>query len=200
MDKRPLLNKEISIKDFREFYWLKEELLTFCRAEGLRTQGSKFELSERIIHYLDTGQKEEAEESNSAKPRSDFDWQNQSLSLETEITDNYKNTENVRIFFRDQIGPQFKFNVHFMNWMKSNSGKTLKDAISEWRRINSSKKASKKEKDIAPQFEYNRYLRDFLKANPHSSRDLGIKLWNIKKTLRGDNKYKKEDLRLLDGK
>ncbi len=52
-------------------------------------------------------------------------------------------------------------------------------------------------KIIAPQFEYNRYLRDFLADNPNAKRATGIKLWNLKKSLRGDNKYKKEDLKLF---
>ncbi len=32
---RPNLTKEISIKDFKDFYWLKEELQNFCRENGM---------------------------------------------------------------------------------------------------------------------------------------------------------------------
>jgi len=31
MDKRPKLNKNINIKDFQDFYWLKKELATFLQ-------------------------------------------------------------------------------------------------------------------------------------------------------------------------
>ncbi len=195
MEKRPYLNKEISIKDFRDFYWLKKELIEFCRDEGLKTSGGKIEISLRIENYLTTGLKELKQEKT--KTKSNFNWKNEKLSLETIITDNYKNTQNVRAFFKNQIGKKFKFNVEFMDWMKTNSGKTLEDAIREWKRIKSENKKRTEPAKIAPQFEYNTYLRDFLMDNPNSKREIGIKLWNIKKTLRGNNKYEKADLKLL---
>jgi len=83
--------------------------------------------------------------------------------------------------------------------MKSNHGKTLQDAIIEWKRIKAEKKNNKKKKDIAPQFEYNTYLRDFLEDNPNLNREDGIKLWKVKKSMRGDNVYEKEDLKFLHG-
>ncbi len=197
MDKRPVLCKETSIQDFQDFYWLKEELVKFCRSEALKTTGSKIEISDRIENYLKTGQRRSKQVNHNIKPVSRFDWKNEELSLDTEITDNYKNTENVRIFFQQQIGKHFKFNVKFMSWMKSSSGKTLNDAIKQWERINAQMKDKTKAKEIAPQFEYNRYLRDFSVDNPNSRRELGIKLWNIKKSLRGDNQYSKDDLKLI---
>ena len=196
MDKRPSLNTEISIADFRDFYWLKEELVRFCQREGLRKNGNKIELTERIELYLATGERQEI----NLKPRSKskFDWSNEVLSPETRITDNYKNTENTRRFFKEEIGEHFKFNVKFMNWMKSNSGKTLSDAIEEWKRIKTDLKNNTSPKVIELQFEYNRYLRDFMADNPGLKRELGIRLWKIKRSMRGDNIYSKEDFKLLD--
>ena len=52
MEKRPCLNKNITIEDFRDFYWLKEELIQFCRSEGLCSQGGKIEIANRIETYL----------------------------------------------------------------------------------------------------------------------------------------------------
>lgn len=197
MDTRPNLNKKISIKDFQEFYWLKEELVKFCREEELKTSGGKIEITKRIENFLKTGNKQLIKTKSKHKSKSTFDWKNEQLSLATKITDNYKNTENVRKFFEEYIGKHFKFNVRFMNWMKSNYGKTLKEAIEEWKKIKTVEKISIKPKEIAPQFEYNRYLRDFLLDNPDSNRELGIKLWKIKKSMRGDNVYRKEDLKLI---
>ena len=70
-----------------------------------------------------------------SKPTSKFDWHYEKLTLNTVITDNYKTRENVRAFFTEQIGKQFKFNVKFRDWMKSNIGKTLKDAVNQFRKI-----------------------------------------------------------------
>lgn len=54
---RPELTSALAASDFRSFYWLKEELIRFCRSQGLNTQGSKQELATRIAHYLATGDK-----------------------------------------------------------------------------------------------------------------------------------------------
>ncbi|MEH6646819.1 DUF6434 domain-containing protein [Sulfitobacter sp.] len=49
------------------------------------------------------------------------------------ITDSYRNTQNVRRFFKIQIGPEFKFNRPFMAWLKKNSGLTFGDAVVAYR-------------------------------------------------------------------
>ena len=193
---RPRLNKQISVKDFKEFYWLKEELVSFCRSEGLKSSGSKLQISKQITEYLRTGEKQNFS-SSKAKYHSKFDWNNTTLSLETIITDNYKNTENVRTFFSAQIGKNFSFNVTFMKWFKINTGKTLEQAIVAWFEIQKEKKSSKGKAKIAPQFEYNKYFRDYFADNPNGSRRIAIQLWNLKKNQRGPNNYEKSDLGLL---
>lgn len=56
MAARPDLSREIDSKTFRSFYYLKEELVVFCRENELSTSGSKIELTDRIAHFLDTGE------------------------------------------------------------------------------------------------------------------------------------------------
>jgi len=191
MNDRPKLSKIISINDFKDFYWLKEELVDFCRRENLPTVGGKIEITRRIEEYLISGKRISSLKQEKAK--STFDWTKEVLSLNTIITDSYKNSENVRAFFIKYIGEHFKFNVRFMNWMKISCGKTLKDAIEQWTLIYSDRNTNKSPKIIAPQFEYNTYIRDFLKDN-HTTREIAIKYWNVKKKLRGDNIYKRSDL------
>ena len=55
MNDRPLLNTDLNGDSFRKWYWLKEELVTFCRDNGLPSNGSKTVLTERIAYFLDTG-------------------------------------------------------------------------------------------------------------------------------------------------
>ena len=199
IEKRPELTKNISAEDFADFYWLKAELLHFCRTEKLNIGGGKLELAKRIEKYLETGIREK----NTAAPKrtiSKYDWNNEKLTLETIITDNYKNTENVRLFFVEQIGSKFKFNVMFMNWMKGASGKTLKQAVVKWSEIAEIMKIDKSPKEIPPQFEYNTYIRDFLKDNSGKSKNEAVRCWKIKRTLRGNNKYEKSDLEFIDKK
>lgn len=197
MDQRPELNKNIAVRDFTDFYWLKEELISFCKAEGLPKSGSKIEIADRITHYLQTGNKGPVKPKAKVKPKSKFDWNNADLTHQTKITDNYKSTENVRHFFSQHLGSSFKFNVKFMNWMKNNPGKTLEDAIHTWKQIKAQSKSQKSPKNIAPQFEYNTYIRDCLAENPHLKREDAIRLWKMKKTKRGDNVYHVRDLQWI---
>ena len=196
MQKRPPLQKKISIDDFKNFYWLKKELTDFCKKENLSTQGGKIEITKRIEHFLKTGE-HLSPISTSTKSKSSFDWKNSTLHLQTIISDNYKNTENVRTFFQKEIGTSFKFNVKFMNWMKANVGKTLEDAIDAYKNLAKLEKNRTAPKEIAPQFEYNTYLRDALADNSNLKRKDAIALWKIKKSMRGDNKYRKSDLNFL---
>ncbi len=198
MDKRPELKKDVSIEDFRDFYWLKVELVKFCHEEGLSKQGGKIQIANRIEDYLKTGNKETAIKQKKVTRISNFNWNLENLTLGTVIADNYKNTENVRSFFQNHIGSAFKFNVTFMNWMKQNIGKTLGDAANEWMKIEFEKKINKQRKKIAPQFEYNRYIRDFLEDNPNKTKKNAIQFWKIKRSIRGDNVYKKSDLGLIE--
>ena len=38
---RPILGNKINIKDFKDFYWLKSELMSFCREVGISSSGGK---------------------------------------------------------------------------------------------------------------------------------------------------------------
>lgn len=63
-----------------------------------------------------------------------FDWHSDAISHKTPITKTYRNTQNVRRFFRKECGDHFKFDRAFMAWMKNADGKTIGDAVKEWRR------------------------------------------------------------------
>lgn len=192
---RPPLNNNISLIDFIEFYWLKEELVEFCKKNDIKTFGGKIELSKRIQHYLLTGENPAISKSTN-KPKSNFDWNKEKLDDSTLITDNYKNTENVRAFFTEKIGINFSFNVKFMNWLKENIGKNLGDAIKEWKKLDNLKKDKNYISEIAPQFEYNKYIRAFLVHNPNLTSKDAMKFWKLKRANRGTNEYEKTDLEL----
>ena len=55
MDKTPYLDKNLDSKTFRDFYYLKEELVNFCRKNGIPVSGGKIEIADRIAYFLDTG-------------------------------------------------------------------------------------------------------------------------------------------------
>ena len=191
---RPTLDQNLSFKQFKDYYWLKKELVDFCRATGINCSGGKLEIAARIEVYLEKGAIIEGSGSSKRESTSTFDWKKESLSSKTIITDNYKNTENVRLFFENEIGSHFKFNVDFMNWMKANHGKTLEEAVDQWNEISTLKKNKNYKSEIAPQFEYNTYMRDFLADNPELSSKDAIQCWKVKRSMPGSNRYERSDL------
>lgn len=182
---RPSLNKSSKSEDLKNFYYLKEELITFCKQCNLQTTGSKEELIKRIIYYLDTGKK-------SCKKYDKHKSKINNLTLDTLIEENIVCSEKHRAFFKQEIGESFSFNVNFQKWLKGNSGKTYRDAINAYYQIK-----IKVNKEIGKQFEYNTYIRDFFRDNKGKTLKDAITCWQYKKSLKGHNKYEKQDLIVL---
>jgi hypothetical protein len=190
MSERPKLNKNLDSATFQSYYYLKEELVQFCKQEGLQTAGGKADINKRISHYLDTGERLAAK----AKSRITVDIGN--INKDTLIESNFICSEKHRAFFEQEIGKRFSFNVIFQKWLKSNTGKSYSEAIQAYYQILADKKHVKTV--IDKQFEYNTYIRDFFDDNDGKSLDEAIKCWKYKKSLQGHNKYEKTDLVALD--
>lgn len=190
MNDRPLLNKKINGDTFRKWYWLKEELVSFCRENGLPTNGSKTELTDRIAYFLDTGKVLSSNTSKRAAAKVTL------LTLDSLIEPNIVCSEVHRAFFKEQIGESFSFNVAFQKWLKTNAGKTYREAVAAYYEILEAKKKNKT--SIDKQFEYNTYVRDFFEANKGRSLDDAIKCWKYKKSLPGHNRYEDSDLDVLE--
>ncbi|MCR5061182.1 MAG: SAP domain-containing protein [Saccharofermentans sp.] len=189
MNDRPLLNKDLSGETFRKWYWLKEELVDFCRANEIPATGSKTEISDRISYYLDTGKVLSISKTKrvSAKVTS--------LSLDSIIEPDIVCSEVHRAFFKEQIGEKFSFNVAFQKWLKANAGRTYRDAVEAYYLI--LEETKKGRSAIDKQFEYNTYIRDFFEDNKGLTLDDAIKCWKYKKSSPGHNRYERSDLTVL---
>jgi len=194
LDKRPKLNKKIIVGDFKDFYWLKKELVSFCREIGINSSGGKIEIADRISEYLKTGKVIKKTATKKLKlPKSV-----EPITKDTIIGIEYRSYREKKDFLKSIIGKQFHFTVHLLDYFKQNAGKkSYSDFIDEWYKEQELKKDPSFVKKIAPQFEYNTYIRDFTKDNPNKTRKEAIKYWKIKKSLRGNNVYKRSDLELL---
>ena len=190
MTERPILDKNLDSKTFRDFYYLKEELVDFCRKSNLPVSGGKIELTERIANFLDTG---EITISKTVKKKV---VTISNITLDTRIEENFICSEKHRAFFKENIGKSFSFNVLFQKWLKANSGKTYKEAIDAYYQILEERKKNKTK--IDKQFEYNTYIRDFFADNQGKSLDDAITCWKYKKKLQGHNRYEKSDLIALE--
>lgn len=184
---RPILTRKIDSRTFRSFYFLKEELIDFCRKNGLPVAGGKIELTERIAHYLDTGEilTPSLTEVKKMPKRS-------ALSKNDIIESGFVCTELHRAFFQDNIEGKFSFNVAFQKWLKENAGKTYADAVEAYYRIKEEKKYSRS--PIDKQFEYNTYIRDFFADNKGRTLKEAIRCWKYKKSLPGHNFYEASDI------
>lgn len=187
---RPELNKDLDSKTFRDFYYLKEELVDFCRKCGLPTSGGKIEITDRVAYFLDTGKVL----NNSAEKRSRTAIIN--IDENTKIESDFVCSETHRAFFKERIGNSFSFNVAFQKWLKTNSGKTYREAIEAYYQILKDKKKGKTK--IDRQFEYNTYIRDFFEDNKGKSLDDAIKCWKYKKQIKGHNRYERSDLIVIE--
>jgi len=63
-----------------------------------------------------------------------FDWHGGKITRATPVTGDYRNTQNVRRFFKSQCGAAFTFDRPFMAWLKDGSRKTMGAAADEWLR------------------------------------------------------------------
>lgn len=194
MGERPALNINLDAKTFRDFYYLKEELVEFCRENSLPVSGGKIELTNRIAVFLETGKVKGKPQlaKTSKKPAVNVGV----ITDQTLIEENFVCSEKHRAFFKEKIGKSFSFNVLFQKWLKVNPGKTYRDAINAYYQILEDKKKGKTV--IDKQFEYNTYIRDFFAANEGKSLDEAIICWKYKKSLPGHNKYEPSDLAALN--
>lgn len=184
---RPILSKQLDSTTFRSFYYLKEELVSFCQENELPYTGGKIDIINRIAHYLDTGEIIAVPSIGNKKAR-----RTGVISEDDFIESNFVCSELHRAFFKEKIGPQFTFNVMFQKWLKNNAGKTYADAIAAYYQIIAEKKHGKTK--IDKQFEYNTYIRDFFADNQGKTLEDAIRCWKYKKGLQGNIRYEASDL------
>jgi hypothetical protein len=181
--------------ELKRWYWLKQELVAYCKLKKLSYTGTKFDILESIAIALDKGIAKSPKKM--AKTNSDFVWSKSLLSLDTVITDSYTNGPNTRKFFKQYCGNKFHFSIPFMAYMKNNCGKTLQDAINEWHRLNEQRKDKNFKSEIPKGNQYNKYIRDFFADNPNMTIEQVRHFWKLKKSLPlGIHIYDRSDLEL----
>ena len=107
MSERLDLNEKLDGETFRSYYYLKKELVDFCRENNLPVSGGKVELTDRIAYFLDTGKVLET----SVKRKATIDVG--LITGNTRIESNIVCSEKHRAFFKEKIGKSFSFNVLF---------------------------------------------------------------------------------------
>lgn len=179
-------------------YWLKQELIGYCKKNGLSTAGSKNELMQRIETYLASGHKMKPA---SNKPSGQRD-SHQPITPDTLVI-NYRNDAATRVFFEKHIGPHFRFDAYlrqFTNQDNITKNLTYSDLINGWLAEEARRNNPDHQSNIAKQFEYNQFIRDFFAHEKGKSQSHAITAWKVTKTFNGPKTYAQYQSTLLERK
>ena len=180
---RPVLSHSLSAAEFRRWYWLKSELIAFCRDHGLPSSGAKTALTARIDAHL-AGRRMRRTSRTSRTGRAttrpaDRDHRRAApmpttFRPETRVGPGWRCTRALRGFFEAQVGKGFRFNGALRAFIAAGDGRSLATAVAVYRR---SLETPHRPSRIAPQFEYNRFMREFHARHPGRSHADAVAAW-----------------------
>jgi SAP domain-containing new25/Domain of unknown function (DUF6434) len=165
---RPELSPDLSSDEFVRWYWLKEELTSFCRRYKLASHGSKPDLTRRIAAHLAGEQIQEP-----SRPARSGNMPAQ-FALHTLIGDGWRCNPSLGAFLRSQCGNRFRFNSAIRNFIHTQRGRTLAEAVECYRQ---SVAPGAPRQEIIPQNEYNRHTREFFAEHPGATREQALEAW-----------------------
>jgi hypothetical protein len=198
MDQKTKHSKSVDLDDFKNQYWLKTELVNFCRQNNLSALGSKQELAQRIEVFIATGAKLKPSTTTRVSSRDS----NTPISMTTFVV-NYKNDAATRLFFVEHIGEHFRFDAYLRQFTNKNNitkDLTYSDLVDGWLAEEMKRNEPHFKSDISKQFEYNQFTRDFFANENGKSLADAIKAWNVVKTLPGMKTYANYKSTILERK
>ena len=150
---RPNLLPALSPEEFLAWYWLKSELVKFCRSQKLSTAGSKRDLEARILARLSGKALVEIK-----ALRSKLTTMPAHFTMETVIGKGWRCNPSLGAFFRQALGNGFHFNAETRDFIHNGEGKTLAEAAICYQ---NSVAPGRKKSVIPQQLEYNRHFREY---------------------------------------
>ncbi|MEM9669892.1 MAG: DUF6434 domain-containing protein [Pseudomonadota bacterium] len=176
---RPEFDPAMSHEAFERWYWPKAALTQICEQLQLSKAGSKAELRARIALHLEDP--DATPPKLPRRPKDGFNWGKAELTSATVITPSVTFGPNVRGFFKREIGKAFVCHSDFMDWVRSNVGATLSDAIDAWHMLERRKDDPAFRREIAEHNNFLQYLRDFADTLPDHTLDEAKTCWDQKK-------------------
>ena len=199
MCNRPIFSKNLSIEDFKKYYWYKTELQKICRDNKLPTQGTKAELEEYIENFL------LGKECINKRKVLDNIRKNKvltNITLDTKlIEDGFKFNNESRKFFSDYFGvDKFSFTKEMASTLRqaerdNNLNITVKDLIDIY--INAKNKTNtqiqEKEEET---YQWNNFVKEFCKDEKSNMFKNKLKvasiIWNHVRDSHEDKVYSSE--------
>ncbi|UOE96421.1 SAP domain-containing protein [Alkalihalobacillus sp. LMS39] len=195
---RPEFSRKMSVEQFTQYYWYKEELKAICKHHELSTQGTKAELESRIIDFLN-GKKPTNMRNKNMKVRKN---QNSStITLQTKlIPDGFKFNKQARDFFKDyyQVS-KFSFTKDMAAALREaertgDYNMTVADLLKVYEA--GSNVANKKQTAEDKTYEWNQFVTDFNKDSRtkvyKNKMKVAALLWNKVKHQAGPRTYRSE--------
>ena len=188
MNSKPTLRRDISVADFKAYYWSMAELTALAKELGLSPRGNKPNLSARLERRLRGLPDEQSVEQRHRGPR-DSD---KALRPETPVV-SYKSDDRTRDFFKRYIGPHFHFTYRLNQYRLANHNLTYGDLIREWVAEYDRRKDPNYRAPIASHGEYNRYIRDYFNDKRNKGKSLrdAVASWKAAKRAKGNRHYRR---------
>lgn len=169
---RPRLDAALTEKEFSAWYWLKEELVEFCRAHGVSPSGSKREIEARIVDFL-AGRRVDKSLQQKARvtgerPRGVMPRE---FRMEMLIGPGWRCGPALGAYLRGELGNGFRFNAAVREFIHTGKGKRLGDVADCWRGSQGETRA------IPEQLEYNRHFRAYFQEHPGATREEAVAAW-----------------------
>lgn len=111
MSSRPQFDSKLSSNVFISFYWYKEELQRICREYKLPTYGTKAELTNYIVQFLDGVPSSNIKPARKIRRSTNEKLQAKDITLKTKLLNSgFSLNKEARKFFEDYYGvPKFSF-------------------------------------------------------------------------------------------
>lgn len=185
----------MSIDEFEEYYWYKDELVHICRVNRLPTSGTKTELIENIKRFLSGKEIRDNRSKNVRRRYQSGDSQKITLDMKL-IPGGFKFNKQAREFFQQYYRvSKFSFTKQMAAALRqaerlNDLNMTVKDLIEVYEATKNTKPIQTKEERT---YEWNEFVKDFHKDPRTKGMENQMKvasiLWNKVKVGRGSKKY-----------
>lgn len=168
------------------------ELKEICAQLNLQEQGKKAVLIQHILHFIQTGEKQELPKIphiSRAKRGENYPLHPETLILKGA----YKNDLKTRLFFKKLIGEYFHFTAFGVDWLNDRWMVGQPPTYREFAEMWKAEYTLRQNAPRAPKMEwaYINFTQRFLAAHPHSSRADLLSAWTQE---RGQQKIKAEKI------
>ena len=174
---RPPLTRELSAAQFLRWYWLKNELVEFAKAQSLRTSGDKPTIAERIVGLLDGSPSSGLQSVNSSRGTVSR-WLPEPLTPDTVLGPRQASSQQLRAYFVDVIGSCFSYDIHMRTFLASDRDKTLGEAVDHWYSSRGVVKPA-----TLPQLEFVRFTKAWHLQYTSGTQQECREAWNVHKSL-----------------